>query len=56
MLWDSEVLPVISSSSEIFQNTLSVKKFEFWHEILRVGSEDFILLFQTTGIVIINEI
>ncbi len=29
---------------------------EFWHEILGVGSEDFNLLFQTTGVLIINDI
>jgi hypothetical protein len=46
---------VLSSSSEIFQETLRVKKFEFWNEILGVGSEGFNLLFQTTGILIINE-
>jgi hypothetical protein len=44
------------TSSEIFQDTLSVRKFEFSHEILGVGSEGFNLLFQTTGVLIINEI
>jgi hypothetical protein len=47
---------VMSSSSEIFQDTMSTLKLEFWHENLGVGSEDFNLLFQTTGVLIINEI
>jgi hypothetical protein len=47
---------VMSSSSEIFQDTLSTLKLEFWHENLGVGSEDFNLSFQTTGVLIINEI
>jgi hypothetical protein len=45
----------MSSSSEIFQDTLSTLKLEFWHEILGVGPEDFNLLFQMTGDLIINE-
>jgi hypothetical protein len=46
----------MSSSSEIFQDTLSLKNFEFRHEILGVDSEGFNLLFQTAGILIINKI
>ncbi len=48
--------PVMSSGSEILQDTLRLKKFEFWHEILGVDSDGFNLLFQTTGVLIINEI
>jgi hypothetical protein len=34
---------------------LSIKKFKFCHDILGVGSEGFNIFFQTTGILIINE-
>ncbi len=45
----------IGSSSEISQDTLSTLKFEFWPEILWVGSESFNIYFQTTGVLMINE-
>jgi hypothetical protein len=51
-LSDSEVLPC----KEISQDNLSVLKFEFRLEILGVCSESFNLLFQTTGVLIDNDI
>jgi hypothetical protein len=44
------------SSSEISQDNLSVLKFEFRLEILGVCLEGFNLLFQTTGVLIGNDI
>jgi hypothetical protein len=47
---------VMCSSSEISQDNLSILKFEFRLEILGVCSEGFNFLFQTTGVLIDNDI